>query len=153
MPGGRYLASHKVHPIVSHTSFKHKMITEEQNRMNQRTPLKVVHIFTFLTGGAGLCASRIMEATRKLGVDARAIVAIGNISEYVDIIEEQILWMRLPFLKKSKILMKAHTWLSQNRRISKVRKSVKYHIVFSSPVTHYTNIIDHPWVKEADIIH
>lgn len=40
--------------------------------------MRVVHICKSLNGGAGLCAARIMEATRKLGVDARAVVAYGN---------------------------------------------------------------------------
>ena len=76
------------------------MITEEQNRMNQNRTLKVVHICTTLNGGAGLCASRIMEATRKLGVDARAVVAYGDKSEYVDVVEENISWSRYTLIKK-----------------------------------------------------
>lgn len=115
--------------------------------------MKVVHICRKLNGGAGLCAARIMDATRKLGIDARAVVAYGNKSEYVDVVEEQIQWLVLPPLKRSQFLMRAHTWLTQNHRINKVSKSVKYRFIFSSPVTHYTNIADHPWVQEADIIH
>lgn len=115
--------------------------------------MRVVHICKSLNGGAGLCVARIMEATRELGVDARAIVAIGNRSEYVDVIEEQLSWLSFTSLSKSQVLKKAHTWFTQNRRIGLVKKTVNYPFVFSSPVTHYTNIANHPWVQEADIVH
>lgn len=49
--------------------------------------MKIVHIATTLEGGAGLCAARIIRSTRALGIDARALVAIGEKSEYVDVVK------------------------------------------------------------------
>lgn len=119
--------------------------------------MKVVHICTSLNGGAGLCAARIMEATRKLGVDARAVVAYGNKSEYVDVVEEKIPWSRNPFIKKFQVLfMLMGLWPCSRRttkKIWKARQGEKNQTVFTSPVTSFTSLADHPWVQEADIIH
>lgn len=119
--------------------------------------MKVVHICTSLNGGAGLCAARIMEATRKLGVDARAVVAYGNKSEYVDVVEEKIPWSRNPFIKKFQVLfMLMGLWPCSRRttkKIWKARRGEKNQTVFTSPVTSYTSLVDHPWIQEADIIH
>lgn len=119
--------------------------------------MKVVHICTSLNGGAGLCAARIMEATRKLGVDARAVVAYGNKSEYVDVVEEKMPWSRNPFIKKFQVLfMLMGLWPCSRRttkKIWKARRGEKNQTVFTSPVTSFTSLADHPWIKEADIIH
>ena len=116
--------------------------------------MKVVHICTSLNGGAGLCAARIMEATRKQGVETRAVVAYGNKSEYVDVVEEQLPWS---CMKKSQILIRLYRWWTKpcrvTRRLNKIRQTEKKSFVFSLPITHYTNIANHPWVQEADIIH
>ena len=40
--------------------------------------MRTVHIATFLEGGAGLAAARIVRSTRALGIDARVLVAIGE---------------------------------------------------------------------------
>ena len=125
--------------------------------MNQNRTLKVVHICTTLNGGAGLCASRIMEATRKLGVDARAVVAYGDKSEYVDVVEENIQWSRYTLIKKfQKLIMLMGLWPHSRRvsqRIWKAREGEKSQTVFTSPVTAFTKLANHPWVKEADIVH
>ena len=119
--------------------------------------MKVVHICTSLNGGAGLCASRIMEATRKLGVDARAVVAYGDKSEYVDVVEENISWSRYTLIKKfQKLIMLLGLWPHSRRvtrRIWKAREGEKRQTVFTSPVTAFTKLANHPWVKEADIVH
>lgn len=119
--------------------------------------MKVVHICTTLNGGAGLCASRIMEATRKLGVDARAVVAYGDKSEYVDVVEENISWSRYTLIKKfQKLIMLLGLWPHSRRvtrRIWKAREGEKRQTVFTSPVTAFTKLANHPWVKEADIVH
>ena len=119
--------------------------------------MKVVHICTTLNGGAGLCASRIMEATRELGVDARAIVASGYKSDYVDVVNEDIPRSRFTLIKKfQRLIMLMGLWPQSRRwakKIEKARKEEKYKTVFTSPVTAYTTLVDHPWVKEADIIH
>ena len=125
--------------------------------MNQNRTLKVVHICTTLNGGAGLCASRIMEATRELGVDARAIVASGYKSDYVDVENEDIPRSRFTLIKKfQRLIMLMGLW-PQSRRLAKKiernRKDEKHQTVFTSPVTAYTKLANHPWVKEADIIH
>lgn len=119
--------------------------------------MKVVHICTSLNGGAGLCASRIMEATRKIGVDARAVIVYGNKSDYVDVVNEDIPRSRFTLIKKfQRLIMLMGLW-PQSRRLAKKiernRKDEKHQTVFTSPVTAYTKLANHPWVKEADIIH
>ena len=48
--------------------------------------MKVVHICTTLEGGAGLCAARIIKATRNLNVEAKVLVARGNKSKDEDVV-------------------------------------------------------------------
>ena len=68
--------------------------------------MKVVHVFTTLEGGAGLCASRIIKATRSLGVDVRAVVAKGSPSEVTDVVPFAYPWSDKWFVKKCQVLLK-----------------------------------------------
>ena len=119
--------------------------------------MKVTHICTSFEGGAGICAARIIEATRALGVDARAIVSNGTRSENVRTVQPKRTWSSNWCLKKIQALMAV---CGLGPKLFKVEKRMakeqrKYHglYCFSSPITGYTHIAEHPWVKEADIIH
>ena len=119
--------------------------------------MKIVHIATSLEGGAGLCAARIMNATRQLGVDACALVAHGNKSNYVDVVIPNNLYSRFRLIRYVQILLNMKGLWPKTARIARkiAEERQKNHkpVVFSSPVTLYTNIVNHPWIREADIVH
>lgn len=119
--------------------------------------MRVTHICTSFEGGAGICAARIIEATRALGVEARAIVANGVDCEYVRTVQPKIAWSPYWLLQKSQALRAVLGWGPKVFRISrKIAKEQRKHhglYCFTSPVTGYTDIAEHPWVKDADVIH
>ena len=119
--------------------------------------MKIVHICTSLEGGAGLAAARIIRSTRALDVDARVLVAQGKRSEYVDVVEPVMPWSNFWLIKKIQILLKIKGMWPKSVKIHKRinDEADKNHstVTFTSPITQYKNITDHPWVKEADIVH
>lgn len=120
--------------------------------------MKVTHICTSFSGGAGICAQRIMEATAELGVDTRALVAFGAPAPNIDVIPPHIAWSDNRIVRKLQALRAiaglGPMSLALARRIAKEQRSMQgIHSFFSSPATGYTDIAGHPWVQEADIIH
>lgn len=118
--------------------------------------MKVVHICTTLEGGAGLCASRIMKATNKLGIDTYAILQSGKTDSNTGIVYSNIPWSKNRLIKKvQSILIFLNLWPYPIRVSRKVQKERQKYTngYFSSPITLYNNIAEHPWIKEADIIH
>ena len=118
--------------------------------------MKVVHICTTLEGGAGLCASRIMKATNKLGIDTYALLQSGKTNSNTDIVYGNMPWSKNWLIKKIQVILKLfHLWpypIKVSRRVQKERQRYANGYC-SSPITLYNNIAEHPWVKEADIIH
>jgi glycosyltransferase involved in cell wall biosynthesis len=117
--------------------------------------MKVVHICTSLEGGAGICAKRIVNATRSLGVDARVLVAKGNKLDYVDVIKPVYPWSKIWPVQKIQVFMNMFgrwpkTTVLNNRIAKELRDNQG---TFTSPVTDYPNIASHPWIQKADIIH
>ena len=119
--------------------------------------MRVVHILTSFEGGAGLCASRIMKATNAMGVDVRAIIAEGEKSEMVDVVNSGFQWSRYWLIRKVQaLLIRSNLWpkaIVVNNKIEKELKLNPQPVCFTSPVTLYTKLADHPWLKEADIVH
>lgn len=115
--------------------------------------VKVVHICTSLRGGAGICARRIVEATKSLGIDARVLVASGDRLDYVDVIKPVYPWSKIWPVQKIQVLLNLFgKWPKTSvlrQRIAKEKKQG----TFTCPITDYTNLAFHPWVKDADIIH
>ena len=119
--------------------------------------MKVVHICRSLEGGAGLCAKRIIQSTLLLGIDARAVVAKGERTERVDVIEpvcpRSKFWLiRIVqfFLRRKGIWPKT---MVIYRRIASEKQKNNADVTFTSPVTLYRNVSNHPWVREADLVH
>ena len=118
--------------------------------------MKVVHICTTLDGGAGICAKRIINATRFLGIDVRVIVAHGEKWNNVDVVRPVYSWSKIWFIQKIQVLM--NMWgiwprtIKIKKRIAKEKRKCEFG-TFTSPITDYKNLADHPWVREADIIH
>lgn len=119
--------------------------------------MKVVHVLTTFEGGAGIAAYRIFNSTRALGVDAKALVAYGKNTEIVNVIKPVSVFSRFWLVRKVQVLLEMKgvwppTEVIRRRIQSEMNKNAK-ECFFSSPVTLYKTIADHPWVKEADIIH
>lgn len=119
--------------------------------------MKVVHICTSLGGGAGICASRIIKATRAIGVDARALVCNGRKSETVDVIKQVYPWSNFWPVQKLQVLRNMRgNWPESEvimRKIEEEKSKSNYTKCFTSPITLYKSLADHPWVKEADLVH
>ena len=65
--------------------------------------MKVLHINTFQTGGAGLCALRIGRAIHKLGVEVKFLVIDGKEHDNVYRLKRDYsIWDKNLFLRKSK---------------------------------------------------
>ena len=119
--------------------------------------MKVVHILTTFDGGAGIAAYRIFNSTRALGVDAKALVAYGKNTDIVNVIKPVNVFSRFWLIRRLQVFLQnkgiwPQTEVIRRRIQSEMDKNTK-ECFFSSPVTLYKTIADHPWVKEADIVH
>ncbi len=119
--------------------------------------MKVVHILTTFDGGAGIAAYRIFNSTRALGVDAKALVAYGKNTDIVNVIKPVNVFSRFWLIRRVQVFLQnkgiwPQTEVIRRRIQSEMDKNAK-ECVFSSPITLYKTIADHPWVKEADIVH
>lgn len=118
--------------------------------------MKVVHITKLPDGGASLCAMRISHALKRHGVDSKMLFMQGAPGEdkliaEVDWLyeEHKNVFVRL-VMKTLRLILRPEF----ERLISKRKKAGKTgKMFFTSPVTGYTNIVNHPLVKQADIIH
>ena len=121
--------------------------------------MKVVHICTSLNGGAGLCAKRIIRATRAMGIDAKVIVAEGdNEDEWVDVFNVPYPWSKIWPIKKFQVLLNMYgLWPRYERFPHKINKELKKmdadRVCVTSPISRYKKLHEHPWIKDADIIH
>ena len=119
--------------------------------------MKVVHVCTSLEGGAGLCAHRIIRSTRALGIDSKAIVAHGKKSEDVDVVKSVYPWSKNWLIKKYQVLQNMRrVWPYTEhiyKRIEEEKEKNQKSVTFTSPITLYKDIANHPWVEQADLVH
>ena len=119
--------------------------------------MKVTHICSTFSGGAGMCARRIMEATAALGVEARALLAGGESSERIDVVRPRLAWSRNRFAKAAQMFLARHgigpEAFRLDERIGRERAAMQTYCCFTPPVTGYTNLVEHPWIKDADVVH
>ena len=119
--------------------------------------MRVVHICSSLNGGAGLCASRIIEATKALGIDAKAIVQTGCQNKTVSVANRSDYWSNTGLLRRIQaVILKTFNYpkyLAVERQIDEERRNFHETICFTSPLTSYTHLTEHPWIMEADIVH
>lgn len=118
--------------------------------------MKVVHLSKYPDGGATWCAMRISNALNKNGIDSKMLLMQGEPSANISIAEVDWLYKRhkTPFvrllLKVLKFVIRPQYELFKWKR-KNVQKSGK--AFFSSPLTDYTSLPNHPDIKSADIIH
>lgn len=117
--------------------------------------MKVLHINTYQSGGAGICASRICEALRNQHVDANILYMWRCASnDQLTIKPDEISGNDNNVLKTCRNAFRrfAYYTLMVLQKIA-VDLNKNKDIYFTSPFSKYTNLAEHPLVKEADIIH
>lgn len=121
--------------------------------------MKILHINSGTSGGAALCAFRISDALKHLGIDCKVLVANNNpIMNDVVVAEKDVdFWYSKPVFGKIKHLLMRNQWFADYETTEKELENVKSRLIedlfLSSPLTSYKSIINHPSVKWADIIH
>ena len=118
--------------------------------------MKVVHITKLPDGGASWCAMRICRALRDQGIDAQMLLMQGSPAENITIAEADWLYrqhdniiIRL-FAKVLKLILRPRfEYLIRKRK----QAGKTGNAFFTSPVTGYTSLANHPLVCEADIVH
>ncbi|WP_418322554.1 glycosyltransferase [Segatella hominis] len=118
--------------------------------------MKVVHITKLPDGGASWCAMRICRALRKQGIDAEMLLMQGQSSSHISIVEADWLYRQYDnivvrlLVKILKLFFRPRfEYLIHKRK--QAEKTCK--AFFTSPVTGYTSLANHPLVKEADVVH
>lgn len=118
--------------------------------------MKVVHINTYQNKGAALCARRIHKALCEQGIDSKMLFAEGDRSVEYDVVEPGYKWSSYFFIRKVQtFLCKLHLWPLYERIVKQKKKisSDDIKVYYTLPVSTYHRILDHPWLKDADIIH
>lgn len=118
--------------------------------------MKIIHIAKLPDGGASLCAIRICKALIQHGIDSKMLFMQGQPEEYKYIADidwlyksQKNIFMRI-LMKMLRLIIRPRfeILIMQRKRAGK-----KNNAFFTSPVTAYTNIVKHPLVRDADIIH
>lgn len=118
--------------------------------------MKVVHITKLPDGGASLCAMRISHALKRHGIDSKMLFMQGASGEDKFIAEADWLYKehKNVFVRLVMKIFRLALRPDFERLISKRKKSGENgKMFFTSPVTGYTNIVNHPLVKKSDIVH
>lgn len=112
--------------------------------------MKILHISTYDTGGAGIAATRIHEALLRHGLDSKFLCLYKQRNN----LEKVFQWDQYKtenILKR--VLQRAGIYKSKSQKTIEAVKNLggKYEI-FTFPYTSY-DLLDHPMVQEADILH
>lgn len=121
--------------------------------------MKVVHISTIDTGGAGIAAMRIHHALLKMGVDSSMLVRKKNTDDPT--VTQAVPNLNLYNPPKSFLLRKMDKVIRRRgHRLTQVERCERemdrldhlYIASYTSPISNY-DLSTHPLVQEADIIH
>lgn len=121
--------------------------------------MRVLHLNTFQEGGAALCAIRIDKALERQGVESRMLFAQGtSLPEGVNgAIAEKDSIVKLRsnplFAKFRHLLMRIPWYMNVEKMQVQLDKANAQHLFLHIPYSDYTNIVHHPLVEWADIIH
>lgn len=113
--------------------------------------LKILHINTYQGGGSGIAAMRLHKALRQHGYDSRFMfLDRGKITDTEFQYAKRHNW----WIFILRVLKKLHLPFTTEQRNDYSIRKYKYEIeLFSFANTAYTNLHEHPLVKESDIIH
>lgn len=120
--------------------------------------MKVLHISTSDNGGAGLCALRICNSLRALGIDSKMLVAQKSSDEpFVFVMKESGINTYSPPKNRvvrriKKLLRKKGYFLTELERYQQSVSVLNDKAYFTFPLSKF-DLATHPLVKEADIIH
>ena len=119
--------------------------------------MKVTHVCTSFAGGAGLCAKRIIDATAELGVENKALIAEGAPGVLSEVAVPSMAWSHNRGLRIAQMAL-ADLGIGPEvfrieRRIAKERRATRGYCYFSSPITGFKRLAEHPLIQSADIVH
>ena len=118
--------------------------------------MKVVHITKLPDGGATWCAMRISKALQKSGIESSMLMMQGAAAEGISIAKPDWLYTRFEnpllriLMKGLKVLVRPRYEYYKWRRKQSEKSEPAF---FSSPLTDYTRLPNHPSIKQADIVH
>lgn len=121
--------------------------------------MKVLHINTVQDGGAAWCARRISKALVQNGVESRMLYALGNELPQGELgaiaPKDDCSWQNIPIIGGIIWrLIRIVPFLSNANKLQEQLDAVnKEHHYLHIPLSNYTNIVNHPLIDWADIIH
>lgn len=123
--------------------------------------MKILHINSLLVGGAALCAQRISNALRNEGIDSRMLVAEGESKDYISVASADTTredpWYSNPLKGKIKHLLMRTPWFWDEEKVKLELKLAQERTTerpyIHIPYSDYKNIVNHPLIEWADIIH
>ena len=118
--------------------------------------MKVVHVCKLPDGGATWCAMRISAALNEAGIESSMLLMSGEESDGVAIAVKDAVYKRYDNTL-IRILMKVVKFIVRPRfeylKYLRRKAETSGSMFFTSPVTEYTCLTEHPMIKSADIVH
>lgn len=118
--------------------------------------MKVVHINKLSDGGAAWCAIRLSEALQKEGVCSSMLIMQSDEENKWTIPQKDFIYRSHNNLL-IRLLMKIVKLIVRPRfeyyKYKRHRAEKQGNAFFTSPLTEYTSLVNHPLIREADIIH
>lgn len=118
--------------------------------------MKVVHVSKLPDGGATWCAMRICHALQKEGIESTMLLMQGEASDDIEIAEPYWLYRRNDnifirlALKILKFVFRPRYEYYKWRRKQAEKTGDAF---FTSPLTDYVSLANHPAIQAADIVH
>lgn len=118
--------------------------------------MKVIHISKLPDGGATWCAMRISDALREKGIDSKMLLMQGKPSNTIAIVAPDWLYRRYEnifvrlVMKGLKFVFRPQYEYYKWRRKQAEKTKGEF---FTSPLTDFTSLPSHPYIKDADIVH
>lgn len=120
--------------------------------------MKVLHITTSDSGGAGMCVMRIHKSLLDLGVDSRVLVSCkstddSRVIKALDSGLNKYIPPKNSYIRKlQKVMRRRGRYLTQLEKYERSVKCLQGKAFFTFPLSGY-DLSKHPLVEEADIIH
>lgn len=118
--------------------------------------MKVVHLSKLPDGGATWCAMRISSALQKEGIESKLLLMQGEPTDIIAIAEPYWLYKRYEncfmrmLMKFLKFVVRPQYEYYKWKRKQAEKTGGEF---FTSPLTDYISLHDHPYIKTADIVH